>query len=147
MICTIHHAIDFVEDIHDAEYIREYLTRPGSDFRKKLTGWLTGETRPTTDDGHIAIVEDQGEIIGWARTERWWHGQDLYDTLEAFVAKEYRRRGIAAFAAAGLASRYLAEEGGAVAVFRPQMILVAKRAGLHPKLFELRETQSWEPVE
>jgi hypothetical protein len=128
-----------------AEYVRDHLTKPGSDFQRKLTAWLDGSSKPKKSDGHIALVEDQGEIVGWARTEPWSDGQVLYDTLEAYVAKPYRLRGIAAFAACGIYSAVLHDNDGTVAVFHPHMLLVARRAGLWPTLFE-KEGGQWRRV-
>jgi len=139
MTCTIIDAADFWAS--SAKYVRDHLTKPGSDFRKKITSWMYGETLPTAADGHIALVEDHGEIVGWARTERWLVDVTLYDTLEAFVAPPYRRRGIAAFAASGIYSAVLHENGGTVAVFHPHMLLVARRAGFWPTLFAKEEGQ------
>lgn len=131
--------------VEATSFLLHRLTRAGSDFHRKLTTWLyTSAARPTENDGHIAVVLDHGEVVGWARTERWSEPLGLdgsvihWDTLEAFVAPEYRLRGIAAFAAAGLYTGALHDEGLGVAVFRPSMMLVAKRAGLCPTLFEAR---------
>jgi len=149
LTCTILDAFDFWAS--SAKYVRDHLTKQGSDFRKKITSWMYGESLPTESDGHIALVEDRGEIIGWARTEQWSAGSDgaggfvLYDTLEAFVAEPYRRRGIAAFAASGLYSAVLHDNGCTVAVFHPHMLLVARRAGLWPTLFE-KEDGQWHRV-
>jgi hypothetical protein len=146
MICTTLAIADFVAS--SAPYVRDHLTRPGSDFQKKLTAWIDGTSKPTDADGHIALVLDHGEIIGWARTEQWSAGDDgadgymMYDTLEAFVAPSYRLRGIAAFAASGIFSAVLHENGGTVAVFHPHMLLVARRAGFWPTLFE-KEGGQW----
>jgi hypothetical protein len=128
-----------------AFYVRDHLTKPASDFRRKLTSWLYGESRPGPTDGHIALVEDHGEIVGWARTERWLVDDTLYSTLEAFVATPYRRRGIAAYAASGLYSSVLHDYEPTVAVFHPHMLLVARRAGLWPTLFE-KEAGQWRRV-
>ena len=125
-----------------AAFVREHLTKPCSDFQWKLDAWLVGSLTPTDADGHIALVEDQGEVVGWARTEQW---SDC-DTLEAFVAPPYRRRGIAAFAASGLYSAVLHDNGGTVAVFHPHMLLVARRAGFFPTLFQ-KEGGQWFRVE
>ena len=146
MICTTLAIADFVAS--SAAFVRDNLTRPGSDFQKKLTAWIDGSSKPTAADGHIALVLDQGEIVGWARTEQWSAGDDgadgyvMYDTLEAFVAPSYRLRGIAAFAASGIFSAVLHENGGTVAVFHPHMLLVARRAGFWPTLFE-KEGGQW----
>lgn len=124
-------------------FLLHRLTWPGSDFHKKLTTWLhTSSARPSENDGHIAVVLDHGEVVGWTRTERWSEplGADgsvmHWDTLESFVAPEYRMRGIAAFAASGLYAGVLHDNGLGVAVFRPAMMLVARRAGLYPTLFD-----------
>jgi len=146
MTCTILPIAEFLAS--SAAFVRDHLTRPGSDFQKKLTAWIDGSSKPTDADGHIALVYDHGEIVGWARTEYWSAGDDgaggevLYDTLEAFVAPSYRLRGIAAFAASGIFSAVLHENGGTVAVFHPHMLLVARRAGFWPTLFQ-KEGGQW----
>lgn len=119
--------LDALDD-DDLSFIRYYLTKPGSDFFKKLT--TAGDL-----NGHIAVVRDQGEIVGWARTEPWRDSDGIeWDTLEAFVHEDYRLRGVAAFAACGLEA-YGGALGGAIAVFHPFMYIVATRAGLRPTLF------------
>lgn len=119
-------------DPADASWILGRLSRPGSDFQKKLTaGGMTDA------DGLISIVRDQGEVVGWARTEEWRQWQ----TLEAFVDSHHRRRGVAAFAASGLTACGSFEKR-IVAVFRPSMSPLAKRAGLMPVLFE-KKGDSW----
>jgi GNAT superfamily N-acetyltransferase len=117
--------------------IADRLCRPGSDFAKDLwSGSYVG--------GLIAICLDRGEIIGWARTQPWTDSRKAtHDTLEAFVAESHRGRGIASYAASGLAASYLREHSlCAVAVFRPSMLLVASRAGLHPTLYD-RGDHGW----
>jgi hypothetical protein len=126
--CTILPIADL--DAIDVDCIVRHLTKPGSDFQRAL---LAGRC-----PGTIAIVRDQGEIVGWARTETWAEGDEddaVWDTLEAFVATSHRMRGVAAFAAAGLAATSGCWSGMAVAVFHPHMLLVARRAGFHPTLF------------
>lgn len=122
-------------DDEDLAYIRRYLTKPGSDFNKKLrNGGYSFSIDGTCLDGHIAVVRDRGEIVGWARTEPWTDGSgEEWDTLEAFVAEEYRLRGIALFAASGLEAA--AALGSSVAVFHPVMYIVATRAGVKTSLF------------
>ena len=128
-----------------ASLLLHRLTRSGGDFARKLTTWLYTTAKPTPADGTIAVVTDHGEVVGWARTERWSEPLDEagavlhWDTLEAFVAPEYRSRGVAAFAAAGLYAASLHDCGCTVAVFRPVMLLVARRAGFIPTLFERRD--------
>ena len=115
--------------------IRDELTKPGSDFHKSV------ETKTA---GLIAIVMDDEVVVGWARTEQWFDGNGIpYDTLEAFVRPERRLQGIAAFAAAGLYSAALHDDGCTVAVFSPYMMLVARRAGLFPTLFERDGNGRW----
>jgi len=149
MHCLIHPATQLPE--HAAEWLRDRLTKQGSDFQRKLTAWLCGQ-QPEEADGHIAIASDHGEIVGWCRTESWAERKNPvyidqggppycwetthHDTLEAFVSPAYRGRGIAAWCAAGLAAGVLNENGASVAVFHPHMLLVARRAGLHPTLFQ-----------
>jgi predicted GNAT family acetyltransferase len=113
--------------------IRDELTKPGSDFHKAVD---------TKTEGYIAVVWCNENPVGWARTERWYDGNGIqYDTLEAFVRPERRQQGIAAFAAAGLFSATL-RDGCTVAVFSAPMLLVARRAGFWPVLFE-RDDRGW----
>ena len=137
MTCTILPIAEFIAS-PAAAFVREHLTKPCSDFQGKLDAWLVGSLTPTDEDGHIALVEDHGEVVGWARTEQW---SDC-DTLEAFVAPPYRRRGIAAFAASGIYSAVLLDTPPRVAVFHPHMLLVARRAGFFPTLFQ-KEGGQW----
>jgi hypothetical protein len=135
--CTVLPLADL--DASMRRLIRDELTKPGSDFHGAVE---------TKTDGLIAIVMDDEVVAGWARTERWSVGDDgagglvMYDTLEAFVRPERRLQGIAAFAAAGLYTACLHENGCTVAVFSPHMMLVAKRAGFFPVLFE-RDANGW----
>lgn len=143
MRCDVMSAKEFVDRGYH-HFVREYeLLRKYSDFAKKIDRWSDGSAAPQPTDGHIALVRDEGQIIGWARTEHWAaDGAVAYDTLEAFVSPDYRLRGVASFAASGLASGVLHENGGTVAVFRPHMMLVARRAGLRATLFE-RDGDRW----
>jgi GNAT superfamily N-acetyltransferase len=119
--------------------IRDELTKPGSDFHEAVE---------TKTDGLIATVWVDEVAVGWARTERWSAGDDgagglvMYDTLEAFVRPERRLKGIAAFAASGLFSATY-DNGCTVAVFSPHMLLVARRAGFWPTLFERDGNGGW----
>lgn len=117
----------------EKSWIASRLTRPGSDFQKVLEA---GEPQ-----GWIAVALDQGEIVGWCRTERW---RD-WDTLEAFVDPAFRGRGVATWCAMALAaSNVLTEESAKfVAVFRPAMISLAARAGLHPVRFDRQGDGEW----
>lgn len=134
-----------VADLDGVEctYLIKHLTREGSDFSMKLRAWLSG-MRPRGADGTISIVEDHGEIVGWCRSEVWWEqaGEVAWDTLEAFVSPSWRGRSVASWAAAGLACGPLSDVS-AVAVFAPAMLLLAKRVGLYPVLFEQDETGRW----
>jgi hypothetical protein len=121
--------------------IRDELTKPGSDFHRAVD---------TKTDGHIAIVWADAVAVGWARTEYWSAGGDgaggvvMYDTLEAFVRPEHRLTGIAVLAACGIYSSALHDDGGEVAVFHPHMLLVARRAGFFPTLFERDGHGGWQ---
>lgn len=119
--------------------IARTLCWPASDFHKKITGG-----KLCVGDGVIALAVDcDGHPVGWARSEPWTDSDGIvWATLEAFVRHEHRRRGIAAFATAGLAVNVFASEGYGCAVFSPAMLLVAARAGLHPTLFE-RDGTEW----
>jgi len=130
ILCSVMPMADLVADAPVRRTIRDELTKPGSDFHKSID---------TKTDGLIATVWADEVVVGWARTERWAE----YDTLEAFGRPERRLMGIAAFAAAGLCSSALYENGGAVAVFHPHMLLVARRAGFWPVLFERDGNGYW----
>lgn len=139
MTCEILTLRELIGSPDLALFVRNKLTKPGSDFQWKLTRLLHREAVSSSDDGHIALVADQGEVVGWARTERW----TACDTLEAYIAEGYRLRGIAAFAAAGLYASVLHDNGAAVAVFHPHMLLVARRAGFWPTLYQKNQRGEW----
>ena len=139
MTCETMTLAELVSSADLALFVRNKLTKPGSDFQWKLTRLLHGDAVASEQDGSIALVADQSEIVGWARTEYW----QAHDTLEAFVAPDCRLRGIAAFAASGLYASVLHDEGGAVAVFHPHMLLVARRAGLFATLFQKNQRGEW----
>jgi len=135
ILCSVMPLDEVVADAPIRRTIRDELTKPGSDFHKAID---------TKTDGHIAVVFDGETIVGWARTEYWSAGgQMMYDTLEAFVRPERRLQGVAVFAAAGLFSAVLRDDGGTVAVFHPHMLLVARRAGFWPVLFERDGAGGW----
>ena len=131
--CTILLLADL--DASMRRLIRDELTKPDSDF---------SEAVETKTDGVIAMVMDDTEVVGWARTEQWSDDCGVpYDTLEAFVRPDRRLEGIAAFAAAGLYSAALYDNGCVVAVFQPHMLLVARRAGFFPVLFAKDAAGVW----
>ena len=135
ILCTVMSMADIDADASMRRLIRDELTKPDSDFHHAV------ETKTA---GLIAIVMDDEVVVGWARTEQWHDGNGIpYDTLEAFVRPERRLQGIAAFAAAGLYSAALHDDGCTVAVFSPYMMLVARRAGLFPTLFERDGNGHW----
>ena len=133
MTCTILTAEALSRDLESMTTLFRRLTKPGSDFSRKLHRWMT-VTPAVPEDGSIAIVREDDEIIGWARTESWLPDTH-WDTLEAFVDPAHRGRGVAAFSAAGLVASRVLPCGQPVAVFAPAMLLLARRAGLHPVLF------------
>ena len=115
----------------ERRFIAEHLTRPESDFQRALLGG--------TVTGTIAICLDQGEIIGWARSEIW---QEM-PTLEAFVSPAYRRRGVATLCAAGLRTEGVLRDHEFVAVFRPTMVAIARRLGLPYSSYDRAPDGSW----
>jgi len=117
--------------LSERNFIADHLTWPGSDFQKML---LSG-----TPTGTIAICLDQGEIIGWARTEPWRE----MPTLEAFVSPAYRRRGVATLCAAGLRTEGVWRDYEFVAVFSPSMMNLAHRLGILFAAFERAPDGSW----
>ena len=115
----------------ERRFIADHLTREGSDFQQALL-----EDRP---QGTIAVCLDQGEIIGWARTEIW---QDI-PTLEAFVSPAYRRRGVATLCAAGLRTEGVFRDHEFIGVFSPTMVSVAGRLGLLYAAFDMEPDGTW----
>jgi GNAT superfamily N-acetyltransferase len=123
--------------------IADVFCKDGSDFQKKLRSFLDG-VEPTWDDGHLALLKADGEIVGWARSERWSEDAVFtWDTLEAFVHPQHRNRGYASLAASALVSGPLYGSGN-IAVFHPTMLLVARRAGTYAQLFARRTVERWE---
>ena len=115
----------------ERRFIADHLTRPESEFQRSL---LAG-----TVTGTIAICLDQGEIIGWARTEV-WRG---IPTLEAFVSPAYRRRGVATLCAAGLRTEGVFRDYEYIGVFRPTMVSLASRLGLLYAAFDRKPNGTW----
>lgn len=138
MTCTVLTAEAFARDSAAMHWIAGRLSREGSEWHRKILGWIAG-FEPSAEDGSIAIVRDAGEIVGWARTEKW----EAFSTLEAFVMPQYRRRGVAAFASTGLLVAGRLPPTHRVAVFTsPAMVSVARRVGLFPTLF-VRSGEGW----
>lgn len=118
----------------ERKFIADHLTRPNSDFQTAL---LKGDPA-----GTIAICLDQGEIIGWARSEIW---QEL-PTIEAFVSTAYRRRGVATLCVAGLVAEGVFVDHHEVAVFRPSMASLAARLGIPCVAFDRKPDGAWKEV-
>lgn len=134
MTCTVLTAAEFAKDREAMLWIADRLSRHGSDWQEKIRYWLAGHL-PQVGDGMIAIVRDFGEIVGWARTEEWHQKR----TLEAFVAEEHRRKGVAVFATSGLCAAGAFDPTRHVAVFREtSMLKLAGRCRLFPTLYSLR---------
>jgi GNAT superfamily N-acetyltransferase len=137
MNCTVLTAAEFAKDREAVLWIADRLSRHGSDFQEKLRYWLAGHL-PQQADGLIAIVRDFGEIVGWARCEDWKDQK----TLEAFVAENYRGRGIASYATHGLLASGAFGNTRKVAVFRSsEMVSLSVRCGLFPTLYTLQGSQ------
>jgi len=115
----------------ERRFIADHLTRPESDFQRSL---LAG-----TVTGTIAICLDQGEIIGWARSEKW----NEIPTLEAFVSPAYRRRGVATLCTAGLRTEGVFRDHEFIGVFRPTMVSIANRLGLLYASFDRHPDGTW----
>lgn len=115
----------------EKKFIADHLTRANSDFQQALL-----EDRP---QGTIAVCLDQGEIVGWARTEIW---QDI-PTLEAFVSPAYRRRGIAKACAATLIAEGVYRDHEFIGVFSKTMASLAYRLGLLYAEFNLKPDGTW----
>ena len=134
MNCTVLTAAEFAKDREAMLLVADRLSRHGSDFQEKLRYWLAGHL-PHSSDGLISLVRDFGELIGWARTEDW----KSMKTLEAFVAEEHRKKGVAVFATAGLVATRAFGDTSRVAVFREEsMVRLAERCRLFPTLYILR---------
>lgn len=115
----------------ERRFIADHLTRPESEFQRSLMdGTVTGT---------IAICLDQGEIVGWARSEVW---QGI-PTLEAFVSPAYRRRGVATLCAAGLRTEGVFSDYEYIGVFRPTMVSLASRLGLLYAAFDRKPNGTW----
>jgi hypothetical protein len=118
----------------ERKFVADHLTRPNSDFQTAL---LDGEPA-----GTIAICLDQGEPIGWARSEVW---QGI-PTLEAFVSQPYRDRGVATLCAAGLRTHGVFVLHEKIAIFSTAMIAIAERLSLPYRRFALKPGGTWHEV-
>lgn len=97
MNCTVLPLRDLDEE--DRHFIVGNACKPNSDFLAKLIDKTLDDR-----DGWIGIVRDQGEIVGWARTEK-WEDKDSgkeFETLESFTRHQWRRRGVCKYAISGL---------------------------------------------
>lgn len=121
--------VDRLYSIGWADVISRGLTKPRSDFSLALQEYRAS--------GSIAVCTDGGDVVGWARTEKWQE----HDTLEAFVREDRRRRGVARFCVAGLVASGLFVDSS-VAVFDEQMNRIANAAGLEPYLYR-RDGDKW----
>lgn len=125
-------------DDEDRNFIIENACKPNSDFQFKLI------EKPLDDrDGWIAIVRDQGEIVGWSRTEKWIDRDsgEEFDTLESFVRERWRRRGVCRYASAGLLAAAKIDRGP-LAIFSPLMVGTCRRLSIRWEGYE-RKWDSW----
>lgn len=145
MNCTVMTFAAFVADKKLALDVAERLTRPASDFQNKIVACLIRQRVPSDRDGVISIVRDRaGKVIGWARSEQWADADGIsWSTLEAFVAPAWRDHGIATFAAAGLFLEHQTSLLPPVAVFRPSMMLLARRIGRRAVLYQKDSAGVW----
>jgi hypothetical protein len=137
MKCEILRLCD-LDDI-DKFFIVDFVCKAKSDFRTKLI-----DKELTSADGWISIVRDQGEIVGWCRTEKWADRDsgEVWDTMEAFVRDEWRRRGVCQFAAAGLMAAVMPAIVPPVAIFSPSMIQTCRRLAIKFVEYE-RGREGW----
>lgn len=119
-------------------YITERLTKPGGEFVRVFA------------DGYaplpVVLIRESSndeKILSWAAKEHW----QGYEAVEAYTDEDYRRRGLAVTATLILSvvrDELLANE---VAVFSPEMVPVAIRAGLvNTTLFEKDDAGEWKPL-
>lgn len=132
MYCNVMDMSEFV--VLWGQHAYKHLTRPESEF-KAMLGRMISSPEDEGEGGTIAAVADEDDVlIGWARTSPWRDSSgNHWDALEAYTDEFHRRSGVAAFATAGLLT---ASATRRVAVFRPSMLLVARRSGFSPVLFE-----------
>ena len=139
MNCSVYESEKMIKNIPTmGSVIADYFTKPDSEFQQKL--------RSGAVEGSIAIVCGDEGVVGWARTEPWFDESGGYwDTLEAFISPKLRSKGVATFAATGLRAAG-AFYSGAVAVFDPKMLMVARAAGLFPTLFTRKDGGGWDQM-
>jgi hypothetical protein len=116
-----------------AEQIRDKLTRKDSQTQQEmevvcraLTGSVPSDMAP---DFPLAIClwtdpyTDEQECIGWASATNW----DSVSCLQAFVASEYRRMGLATSLASVLVVDGLLFLGNPLGVFSDECVRIARR--------------------
>ena len=115
----------------DARYIVRRLTKDGSEFRAEVT--------EKTSSTPIAIVRTQeATISAWVATHHWQGMQ----TLEGFTHERLRRRGMATVGASMLIAAGLVDPSETVAVFAPEFVTIATRAGCRDvRLYERRGSE------
>jgi hypothetical protein len=130
MNCTVLPLRDLDES--DRHCIIESACKPNSDFQAKLCDKILDDR-----DGWIAIVRDQGEIVGWARTEKWCDKDsgEEFDTLESFTRHRWRRRGVCKYAVAGLLAAGKIDRGP-LAIFSSMMIGTCRVFGIRWEGYE-----------
>jgi hypothetical protein len=100
----------------DASYMARNLCRPGSEMQRELLA---------ADADTPMVVAYAPDPIGWVATHQWRSLQ----TIEAFVAPEFRRRGFARIGALTLLATSYLDKSQAVAVFSPECVALARSLG------------------
>ncbi len=118
----------------DAEYMAANLCRIGSEMQQEFVR-LDAETP--------MVVFYDGDPIGWVATHTWRGLQ----TLEGFVAPEWRRKGFCRIGALTLlATKYL-DRRLAIAVFSPECVTLARSLGFADvREFRRNRYGDWEPA-
>ncbi len=99
-----------------AAYIAENLCRPGSDMQYEFR-------QAITDTPVVVAITDRP--IAWVASHEWRGMQ----TLEAFTATEWRRRGLARAGAMLMLATWNLDRREPVAVFSPDCVPLAKGLG------------------
>lgn len=113
-----------------ASYIAENLCRPGSEMQ--------GEFREAMTDTPV-VVAFTDRPIAWVASHEWRGLQ----TLEAFTAPEWRRRGIARAGAQLLLATWYLDRKEPVAVFASDCVPLAKGLGFAQVCLYQRSGDDW----
>lgn len=124
-----------LETVSDLEpfvgaYCAANLCRPGSEMQSELYTRLS--------DAPI-VIASVGLPVAWVASHE-WRGQQ---TLEAFTAVDWRRRGLAAIGAGMLLATSYLNRSEPLAVFSPDCVPLARKLGFREVLHYTRHGQDW----